>query len=353
MCKIAFPQMANYRIPAKYLFTHITNCEIIDTPNITSKTIELGNKYSPEFICTPFKYTLGSLLESIELGADTLIQMGGGCRYGYYYTLQEEIIKNLGYDVDFYNLVTAGKTNILYIYKMLKEIEPNLKIFKSLYYLSITVRMVKYMDKIDDYIRQNIGFEEVSGSFIKLRNEMLEEFSKSKSNLDLYFKYKKYFKKIKSIKVIKKDTLKVGIIGELYTVMEPFSNFYLEEELAKRNIEIKRFTNVDYLLFTKKKETKKAMKKSKYMKYKLVADASNNIYWAEYLARNHYNGIIHIKSAFCTPEIAIMPTLNKIANELDIPIMFMSFDVNTSEVGIKTRIEAFVDMIEMRVKKCI
>ena len=61
-----------------------------------------------------------------------------------------------------------------------------------------------------------------------------------------------------------------------------------------------------------------------------------------------YDGIIHIKSSFCTPEIAVMPIINKVAKSKNVPIIFFSFDSNTSEVGIKTRLEAFYDMIEMR-----
>ena len=34
--------------------------------------------------------------------------------------------------------------------------------------------------------------------------------------------------------------------------------------------------------------------------------------------------------------------------ENDIPIIFFSFDTNTSKVGIETRIEAFVDMLKMQ-----
>ena len=45
--------------------------------------------------------------------------------------------------------------------------------------------------------------------------------------------------------------IKLGekVIGELYTAMEGYSTYFLEEELAKMNIEIKRFTNLSYLLF--------------------------------------------------------------------------------------------------------
>ena len=86
------------------------------------------------------------------------------------------------------------------------------------------------------------------------------------------------------------------------------------------------------------------------MKYKMGADASTNVYWTKYLGENNYDGIIHIKSSFCTPEIGVMPILDKVASNYNIPIIYFSFDANTSEVGIKTRLEAFYDMIEMRKK---
>jgi len=349
--KVSFPLLSNYNVPINYLFSHILNCKIIEPNKITNNTIELGNKYSPEFVCTPFKYTLGSMIESLEKGAKILIQLGGGCRYGYYSELQNQILKDLGYDFKLYNLI-AGKTNFKRIYKIIKEINPKLSIFKSLYYLLATIKMVKYMDKIDDYIRQNIGFEINKNSFINLYNEMINKFKTANifTLSYLYYKYKYLFKKIKINKP--KNHLKVGIIGELYTLMEPFSNYYLEYQLAKFNISVKRFTNVNYLLFTKRRVLKKALNKTKkYMKYKMSADSSTNIYWTKYLCNKKYDGIIHIKSSFCTPEIAIMPIINKICNDYNIPVIFFSFDSNTSEVGVRTRLEAFNDMIEMRKNK--
>ena len=351
MSKISFPKLADYDVPITYLISHISKKEIINPPNISNKTIEIGSKYSPEFICTPFKYTLGSLIEAIEKGANILIQIGGGCRYGYYSNLQNQILKDLGYNIKIYNLIIAGKCDFKRLYKLVKEIEPKINIFKSLYYLLITINMVKYMDKIDNYIRENVGFEVENKSFENLKKEMLDKFSKVKSNIGLYLLYKKYKKKFKQLKINKPENcFKIGIIGELYTVMEPFSNYFLEKELAKYNISIKRFTNANYLLFNKRKIIKKT---KKYTKYKLTADTSSNIYWANYLCLKKYDGIIHIKSSFCTPEIGIIPILKTISSNYDVPIIFMSFDSNTSEVGIKTRIEAFVDMIEMRKNKCI
>ena len=42
--------------------------------------------------------------------------------------------------------------------------------------------------------------------------------------------------------------------------------------------------------------------------------------------------------------------INKICKEYGVPVLFFSFDSNTSETGLKTRLEAFYDMLEMRKK---
>ena len=354
MTKIAFPQMGDYHVPASFLLTHIfPNITVIKAPKITTKTIELGVKSSPEFICTPFKYTLGTMIECLEKGADTLIQMGGGCRYGYYAELQEKILKDLGYNCKVINLVTQGKTNFKRINSLLKEINPKYSKIKTIYYSFITLKMVKYMDIIDDYIRENIGFETQKGSFENLKNEMLISFSHIRNYRELYKTYKRYLKKFHNLKVYKPDNrLKIGIIGELYTIMEPFSNYFLEKQLAKYHIEIKRFTNVHYLLFEKARKYKSYLKyASEYFNYSLGADASDNIARCKYLCENNYDGIIHIKSSFCTPEIGAMPIINKIADYYQKPVLFFSFDAATSETGVITRLEAFYDMLEMRKEK--
>lgn len=349
--KVAFPQIGNYQFPARFLFSNILDCEVIKAPNITHHTIDLGVKYSPEFVCTPFKYTLGTLLEVLP-EVDVLVQLGGGCRYGYYHDLQRTIISDLGYNVKFVNLVTAGKADILKIYKDLKSIDSKFSRIKALYYLFITIKMVKYMDIVDDYIRLNIGFEKESGMMEKYNNMMLEEFLNVKSYRSLKCIYKKYFKLIKGVELnVPDNVIRVGVIGELYTVMEPFSNYYLEKTLASFNMSVTRFTNASYLLFGKGKFIKKNIKKySRYVKYRMGADATDNIIRSVDLCRSGYDGIIHIKSSFCTPEIGSMSIINKVCKEYDVPVLFFSFDANTSKVGLQTRLEAFNDMIEMRKK---
>lgn len=349
--KLGFPQVGNYQYPARFLFSKILDCDIVDIPNITQKTIDIGVKYSPNFVCNPFKYTLGTLIETINNGANVLIQLGGGCRYGYYYELQKQIIKDIGYDIKYINLVTEGRSNIFKIFKDLKSIDPSISRLKSLYYLLITIKMVKYMDIMDDYIRSNVGFEVTDGSMENINQSMLDEFLNVKGYFSLRRIFKKRYKEVRSVKLNKGNNItRVGVIGELYTVMEPFSNYYLEKSLAKYNMSVTRYTNATYLLFKKGKFMKHNLSKSRYVKYKMGADSSDNIIRCTYLCENKYDGIIHIKSSFCTPEIASMGIISKICSEYDVPVLFFSFDANTSRVGFDTRIEAFNDMIEMRKK---
>ena len=347
--KLAFPIIGDYDIPSKYLFSKILNVDILDIPKITSKTIELGSKHSPDFLCTPFKYTLGTYIECLDKGADVLIQMGGGCRYGYYYELQEQILKDLGYNFKYYNLVSMGYTDIKKIYSILKSIDPKISKFKAIYYTLITVKMVKYMDIIDDYVRQNSAYSNKKDEFKRLVFEIHSSFLKTKGLIDLNKKYRYYKKRLKKIDIDKpKNNIKIGIIGELYTLMEPVANYNIEDMLINNKVEVKRFTNVTYLLFQKHRKSKKYLKSLKNIKYKMGADAMDNIYYTKYLIDNSYDGIIHIKSSFCTPEIGSMGIINKMCEEANMPVIFLSMDTNTSKVGLETRIEAFLDMIEMR-----
>lgn len=350
MKKISFPHLGNYYIPISFLLKKITNCQIIIPDPITKRTLDLGSKYSPENACVPFKYNLGNYIESLNKGANILIQAGGGCRYGYYAEVQEEILKNLGYDFEFYCLVKNDCNILTNSYKVLKKINPKLSFLKYSYYLVLTMKMINYMDKIDIYIRKNIGFEEKRGSFELILEKMLREFSLVTSFFHLRKIYKKYLKIFKSIKINKPENcLKIGILGELYTSMEPFSSYSIEKILAEMGVEIVRYTNVTYLLITKLFNKRKILKEcGSYCKYTIGADGTDNVARALELIKDKFDGLIHTKPFGCMPEIGAMSILQKISNDYKIPIIYFSFDTHTSEEGIKTRSEAFFDMLQKR-----
>ena len=74
----------------------------------------------------------------------------------------------------------------------------------------------------------------------------------------------------------------------------------------------------------------------------------DNVYRAKYLIEEGYDGIIHIKPFGCTPEVGAIPIIRKVCSDYQMPVLFFSFDSETSDTGIKTRLEAFYDMLQER-----
>ena len=350
---VSFPQLGNYYVPITFLLKRLLKKEVKMAPPMSKKTIDLGSKYSPDSVCIPFKYNLGNFIETLDQGATILVQAGGGCRYGYYAEVQEQILKDLGYHFKFYTLLDQRHFAPWYLYRTLRKIEPHLSFPKYAYYTLLALKMVQDMDQIDHYVRAHIGFETTEGSFEKLQQEMLTQLSKVHTFLGLHRCYKKYQRKFRNLPFQKPEhCLKVGIIGELYTSMEPFSNYFLEKQLAKMQIEVRRFTDLTYLLFQKRYQERKLLRKiPDYCRYTIGADGMDNVARCKILADEGYDGVIHIKPFGCTPEIGAMPIIAKVCEKEQLPIIYFSFDSNTSEVGIQTRLEAFYDMLVMRKEK--
>lgn len=350
---ISFPHMGDYYIPISYLIKKITKCQVIVPPKITKRTLELGSKYSPDYVCVPFKYNLGNYIESLENGATILLQAGGGCRYGYYAELQEQILKDLNYQFEFVNFIENNHVSLKKIYHFAKELNTKLNVFKYTYYGLITALMVIAMDNLGKYPRENMGFELEENSHLKVEKQFLSELQTDMSLFKLIKIYFKYRRKYRSIKINKpQDCLKIGLVGELYSLMEPYCSNNIERKLATKNIEVHRFTTLTYLLITKRFKLKRHLKKSKkYLKYHLGADATESVALTLKLAKKKYDGIVHIKSFGCTPEISAIPILNNISNDYNIPVLYFSFDSQDNEVGINTRLEAFHDMLISKKKK--
>ena len=353
---VSFPRLGNYVYPIYNMLDRLVDHSMVDImfPKSMSKnTIELGSNVSPDFVCLPFKYNMGNFIEVLENGANFLIQAGGGCRYGYYAEVQEHILRDLGYDFTYVSLLEPEGINVKKLYEKVRLLNLNLSFAKFAKEVILAIKAIELLDKVETYIRDNYMYEIKKGEFDKIHKDFIKNVSNISSIQDLIKLKKNVYKRLKLVKLLDKQSskhiIKVGIIGELYTSMEPFSTFYLEKELASLGVKVKRYTTVTYLLFKKGKSIKKHIKyANKYIDYALGADGTESIAHTLELIEKGYDGIIHIKPFGCTPEINAMPILQKIAQENEIPIMYLTFDSQTSQTGIKTRLEAFYDMLVMK-----
>ena len=210
------------------------------------------------------------------------------------------------------------------------------------------------MDKLNKYKRINQAKANNPKLFEELNKKMLKSFSNSKlSIIKIIAKYRHYWQKYHQIPLDETTSpIKILIIGELYTLMDNEANNHLEETLINENITVYRYTDLTYLLLKKKFKQRKILNESrKYLKYSLGADGAESVFYALKHCKEGIDGIIHMKSYGCVPEINAMPILSKISEDYHVPILYLSFDGENNISNIDTKIEAFYEMIKAKQNK--
>lgn len=82
--------------------------------------------------------------------------------------------------------------------------------------------------------------------------------------------------------------------------------------------------------------------------YSMGPTSVETLWCARRWAEDGFDGLVHVKSAGCTPEIDTMALLQQLSRDHHIPILYLTYDTQTGDVGLQTRLEAFYDMIAMR-----
>lgn len=347
--KIAFPLIARYNEVVRYFVEEGLEQTYIWQPQMTRKTMELGVRYSPDMVCTPFKTILGSMIEALESGADTLVMVMGLCRLGYYGELAESILRELGYEFDYVNFAeyTTGK-NRDYL-KALRKLCPGINAVRAGKAGLDALKMAENIDEIEDLYYQNCGYELEKGTYKKALERYMRTLRGAGKRSEIEAAHERCREDFDRIPIRKDDfPLRVGIIGEYFTVMDEFSNINLEESLAQMGVEVHRWMNLSHRNLHYPGEKNLNARISDFCRYEMGPTSTANIWYAKDCAEKGYDGIVHVKSAGCTPEIDIMPVLQRIGRQYKIPILYLTYDAQTSNTGLVTRIEAFYDMIQMR-----
>ena len=348
--KISFPRYAEYNCALKYIMEQALDVKYVMPPALTKRTMELGSKYSPDYVCTPFKTVLGSMIEALECGADTLIMTHGLCRLGYYGELLEQILRDLGYQFEFINLSEYDMSKKKEYLKIIRRINPKVNPARCLTQFMEGLRMVEYLDEITGEYYKNCGFDP-TGGYKRGYQDFLTAMYTARSRSDVETGYREAKRAFQAIPLDKPaQPLRVGVVGEFYTAMDAFSNLELEQKLADMRLEIYRWMNVTNQFLHYNGQKNMHIKIQDLCQYEMGPTATANIWYARECAERGFDGLIHIKSAGCTPEIDVMPVLQNISTDYKIPVLYLTYDVQTSDVGLQTRLEAFYDMIAMRKK---
>lgn len=356
--KVSFPHMGSQVFYKKLL-------EFLDIdyilPNVpTKRTIDLGVKNSPEFACFPYKVLLGTYIEAIEAGADTILTSGGSgpCRAGLYAQLHEKTLKSMGYDVNFivFDDFNRDRKQFIENLKILKGKKSWCQTFKNFY---TAYKIAACVDNLQKIVETKRAYEKIQGSFNAAFKDVLEDFDKNANNLKsvkmLYEKNEKLLKNIPCSKIInEQERIRIGIVGEIYVVMEPSVNMNIVEVLNSLGCEV---TNSMYISeWIRHNTIPRCFKKlsgqnllddsKKYLKLQIGGHECHNIGNMIEYKKMGYDGIVHLMPFGCLPELVTQSLAPNITKDNELPILTLSLDEQTGLANNMTRIEAFVDLLK-------
>jgi predicted nucleotide-binding protein (sugar kinase/HSP70/actin superfamily) len=356
--KITFPNLGNSYLAAKSLFDDLDIEYVMPSPS-NKMCLELGSLNSPEEMCLPFKIMLGNYINSIEKGADTVIITGscGPCRYGEYCELQINTMKRLGYDLNFIVVDSPfdiGKDEFLQrISKISTESQRSTS--QKLNALKNAFTVINLIDQVEKKARYLAGFEINKGECKKILQECRNNALLCKSGKEMITLLKGYLTRLKNLKIDKaRDPIKISIIGEIYTLLEPFSNLYIEDKLMDYGVSTTRglypswWVKNTAMLPLKLNSIDIRLASRKYLPYYIGGHGRECIGEAVLAYKHGFDGAIQVFPMGCMPEIVSKSILPSVSRDNNFPIMTLIVDEMTGEAGYVTRIEAFLDLLERR-----
>jgi hypothetical protein len=153
-----------------------------------------------------------------------------------------------------------------------------------------------------------------------------------------------------------RPVLRIGLTGDAYSISEPFLNRNLEQSLGYMGVRVDRqfwisralrFRPMQRLLgHDHRSEVERAGRP--YIARDIGGFARFTVGETVLFAQAGYDGIIHVAPFNCAPEVVVDNIFLALKQDLGVPILSLSFDEQTSEAGLATRLEAFVDLLWRR-----
>ena len=334
-------------------FTRV-EVDFVAPPKTSTRTLQLGFRYAPEGACLPLKVILGNMVEGIEKGADTLLMIGGSgpCRLGYYAEAQRRVLQQAGFEFEM--IVFEGMSGGFFGFiGACRRLAPHSSLWQMWKAIKIAFQKARVLDEIEKKVLATRAYERTRGATTKAWKEALGLLEKAYLPEEIESAGRKGLAIIDDVdKDLRKDVLKVGIVGEFYILLEPFLKFEMEETLGEMGVYLERsiFTSSWINPISKHPVTgithhqvEEAAKP--YLNHPVGGDGLATVGHSVIYARQGFDGLIHLLPFTCMPDAIAKSILRRISRDMDIPILTFVIDEHTGKAGITTRLEAFVDLL--------
>lgn len=350
---VTLPRMGNIHIPFRALFERL-DIDYVIPPANTRRTLSLATKHSPEGLCIPFKLTLGNMIEALEMGADKLLVPAGYgiCRLGYYFKTQTQILRNMGYQFEMIP-VGVSERKLSGIMEIVRRLSNNASWAKIISAFHFGIAKMNALDKVERKVQQIRPVERNRGAANRIYARAVEAIDRTSDNASLKRVVRDYLTELDQVNRNGTKPLTIGITGEFYVLLEPFSNLDTENELGKLGVWVKRstfiseWTKFSFFLnplgINEKKKFQRAA--APYLNRDIGGDGWESV-GEKVLHAGKYDGIVHLAPFTCMPEIIAQNIMPR--TEEQIPVLTILCDEQLAKPGVLTRLEAFVDMLNRK-----
>lgn len=330
--------------------------EVVIPPLNSHRALDLGTRYCPEMLCVPCKLLFGNYVEALEMGLDDLALLGGDntCRLGYSVQTSAARLQELGYRFRPHSFdIFSPQTEI---YRLLRELAtPSLPALVQAYRSLIRkVNLVEDLEKLAHRTRaRELERGRTSAVYQGLLPEIAEAWTGDEID-DLRHKAERLYGGVAQRE--KAEPVRVAVVGDPYSMSEPFFNLGLEEDLGHLGAEVQRgfwlsnFTRETALdrLRGRTHYAQVQQAAAPYVRWELGIFARQTVGEAVLFARGGIDGLIHVAPFTCTPETVARDIVPRVAREWEVPLLTLTLDEHTGRQGQQSRLEAFVDLLERR-----
>jgi predicted nucleotide-binding protein (sugar kinase/HSP70/actin superfamily) len=352
--KVTYPHIGDLTPAVRGMFRRL-GVEVIAPPAPGTRVLRTGARHSPETVCLPYKHVLGELIIGLRSGADTLMLLGGRgpCRFGFYDVMQVEVLKSLGYD--FRVVSTDNPDTLRNLVRELAEVSPDNSRAKILWELYLFFRRVEAMDHLQDIHNRLVPYnlEEAEGALGDWK-ERLSRAATYRRIRDVRAAGGAVLRSLPRAPVSR--PLRVGVVGEFYTVVDPDTNFHLERVLGRLGVSVERGVwlsvwlndRLRFMPFWRNDRRRCKRIARPYITFSPGGECVVTVAKVMEFARAGLDGVVHLLPFTCMPELVASTVLGSHRRDFDIPVLELAVDEHTDGTAVRTRVEAFVDTLAWR-----
>jgi len=332
---------------------------VITPPPTTKRTLSIGARHTPDGACLPLKVTMGNFIEAAELGADAILMVGGigPCRLGYYCELQRRALARAGCSAQLI-VVEPPRSGLLEFANVVRTIRRRATLGQILEASRLAWAKFGAVDALDQAANAARWREARPGSVDACMRRGLALIDTAETCDAVRGFVEQTLHDVEGcVEAKPRPAVRVGVVGEIYIVMEPAVNMDVCKRLGRLGAQV-----VQPLTFSHWIESHVVCDIARwipkpdvlswsrpYLRHFVGGHGVESVGHSVEMARSGLHGVVHLAPMTCMPEIVAQSVLPCVSLAEGIPVMSLAVDEHTADVGFDTRLEAFFDLLSARV----